>query len=148
MRLLAPTTKPRLTTKHKEMRIEWATRMKNLITALGDDHFHVCFVDEKLFYTTSRRKKMKILPKADFETDEQAHVPTPRLRSRRYVLKVMHMGLIGKPVKNRFHGKIHLRRVSDTHITTRKSFNQHISSNFEINNSIKRGEWKKIFVPV
>ena len=148
-KLLAPTSKPRLTPKHKQMRIEWATRMKHLIEVMGEDNFHICFVDEKWFYTTSRRKKMKILPKADFETEAEAHVPTPRLRSRRYALKVMHMGLIGKPVVGKsFNGKIYLRRVSESHVTSKNSFNQHISPIFEVNHSVKMGEWKKIFTPI
>ena len=53
-KLIQSTTKPGLTPEIKANRKEWAKRMKELIKVLGDD-FQVCFIDEKLFYTTSRR---------------------------------------------------------------------------------------------
>lgn len=43
------------------------------------DDIHYCFLDEKWFFATLWRKKMKILPKAPFKTKEQAKAETKNL---------------------------------------------------------------------
>ena len=111
-KLVAPTTKPRLTDEQKLGRVVWAQQLLNMIES-GGQELHYCFLDEKLFYTTSCRKKYKILPKASFETKEEAHLSMPKLRSCRYALKVMYMGIVGNHVEGKFDGKIYLQRVSE-----------------------------------
>ena len=83
-RLIAPTTKPRLNQEKKVERVQWAEDMLKKIeegvcynNVAGE--FRYCFLDEKWFYTTSRRKRIKLLPKAEFESAEQAYVPMPHL---------------------------------------------------------------------
>ena len=72
---------------------------------------------------------MKILPKAPFETEAEAHVPIPKQRSRKHALKIMEQGIVGVPApKYDFNELIYLGRVMNAHETTRNSFNQHISS--------------------
>ena len=74
-----------------------------------------CFLDKKWFYTTSCRKKYKILPKAEFESDEEAEVGMPRAHSHCHAVKVMTLGLISPPVENLSDGKILLKRVGETY---------------------------------
>ena len=91
---------------------------------------------------------MKFLPKADFETDDEAHVLIPKLHSRRQTVKLMVMGVVGLPsLENIFDGKIYNERVSIKEKTTRTSFNQHISSYYKVNHALKREKWKKLFIP-
>ena len=82
-KLLCPTTKPRLTDEQKYERIIWAKKwLSKVLDPLPNkkykDDVHYCFLNEKWFYTTSQRKKMKILPKAPFETEEQAKPETKK----------------------------------------------------------------------
>ena len=141
-------TKPRITPQQKEDRVKWAKALLKEMEELGDN-FIICFIDEKWFYTTSRRKKMKILPKAPFETESEAHVPIPKQRSRKHALKIMEQGVVGIPVpKHGFNGLIYLGRIMNTHETTRNSFNQHISSMYEVNHALKAGDWKELFLPI
>jgi len=48
--------KPLLTTEHKARRVEWARRWFDI---LSDPTAPVAFLDEKWFYTTNRRQKLK-----------------------------------------------------------------------------------------
>ena len=114
-----------------------------MIAELGDK-FHVCFLDEKWFYPSLHRKKLKILPKApDFETGTEAHVNIPKVRSRRQSLKLTVMAIVGLPcLEKRFGGKVYNERVSKKVKTSRKSCNQNISDYYEVNHALKREEWK------
>ena len=69
---------------------------------------------------------MKILPKADWESDEEAKLTVPKVHSRRHTTKVMLLGIIGPPVYHKteidtvtkkkkvlFDGKIMIKRVSE-----------------------------------
>ena len=102
------TTKNRLTPQQRRDRIIWSLRMK-LQLSRGDP-FYVCFLNEKWFYSTSRRKKIKILPKADFENEEEVFVSMPKVRSRRHAVKVMYMAIVARPIpKEGFDGKIFIK---------------------------------------
>jgi hypothetical protein len=57
--------------------------------------FHYALIDEKWFYTTSRRSEMKILPCADHESTEDAFVAVPK--------KSRYMAM---PLANDVHQKI------------------------------------------
>ena len=84
----SPIEKPYLTPDQKKGRLEWCHKVKELIAEAGQD-FHACFLDEKWFYTTSRRRKVKVLPPdPDKDPDEVAPVQ-PTTRSRRHAIKVM-----------------------------------------------------------
>ena len=74
-----------------------------------------------------------MLPRAEFETEEEAEVRMPRLRSRRYALKVMTRGIIGKPVPDHgFDGEIYLKRVASDYVTKQNSFNLNISEESKV----------------
>ena len=101
-----------------------------------------------MVYTTSRRKKVKVLPRAPFETNEEAYVPMPRLCSRPFPTKVMVQGIVACPIEEHdFDGKIYLERVSESYHSTRNSFNQNISKYYEVNYELKNGGWKDLFLP-
>ena len=52
------------------------------------EEFYACFLDEKWFYTTSHRRKIKILPPGPGEDPVAvAHVPLTAV-SRRHAIKV------------------------------------------------------------
>ena len=102
-KMKAPITKPRLTPDHKEQRIKfsekWLDRleMQKLKKKGKGGRFHYCFLDEKWIYTTSRRRKLKVLPPADFEDAEEVRVTNPKVRSRRHPCKIMYMGIVAPP---------------------------------------------------
>ena len=148
-RLIRHSTKPRLSEEQKQQRVEWACQMKHEIYShIDDDNFHYCFIDKKWFFTTSARNRMKILPQANFESKEDAEVQVPRLRNRRFPAKVMTMSVISKPYPEYlFDGKIFTKRVAETYVTNKHSYNQNLSNYYEINHALKRGEWKCNFVP-
>ena len=98
-RLKRPITKPRLTTQQIKERLlfceKWIHKIKNR------EVLYFCFLDEKWFYTTSRRKKLKILPQAEFKTKGDAFISKPKLRSRRFPCKVMFMGITCPPTEGK-----------------------------------------------
>ena len=110
-KLKKPVTKPRLTKEHVQKRLVFANKW---ISKLGhNDKPYVAYLDEKWFYTSSRRKKLKLLPRASFESEEDAFVAKPKLRSKRFPCKVMFMGVICPPVDGKTNGRILLKRVSE-----------------------------------
>ena len=153
--LKRPTTKPSLTDEQKRARVQWAKEMQKTLLEMED--FFYCFLDEKWFYTTSRRNKMKILPKADWESDEEAKLTVPKVHSRRHTTKVMLLGIIGPPVYHKneidpvskkkkvlFDGKIMIKRVSERVKLSRMVTNQVFVEDHLLNDDIKTGEWKEL----
>ena len=121
------TTKPRLTLEKMKERLEFAMRWLGKLES--GEKLYYCFLDEKWFYTTSRRKKFNVLPKALFEDVKDAFFIPPKLRSRRHPCKVMFMGVVVPPIINQngnidLSGKVWIKRVSKTNITGRGSRNQ------------------------
>ena len=74
------TSKPRLSKEQKEARVKWCRDMQNILRQMKKDEELVCFLDEKQFFTCSRRKRRKHLPRAEFETELQAHMPVRRVQ--------------------------------------------------------------------
>jgi hypothetical protein len=60
-KLKSPLEKPYKTADQKRQTLEKVREMKRLKRRKGH-RFHICFIDEKWFYTQSRRKKSKHLP--------------------------------------------------------------------------------------
>ena len=152
-KLKRPVTKPRLTTDQIKQRLVFCNKWLGLLEGMQDVYY--CFLDEKWFYMSSRRKKMKILPQADFESPEDAFIPKPKLRSRRYPCKVMFMGLICPPIKLKENGietkkyladgKILLKRVSEQVLQKRASYHQNFVPKFEINHMLRNKHWKHLY---
>jgi hypothetical protein len=134
--------KPLLSDEHIKKRLKWSKKYKQKVR---EDDFHYCFLDEKWFYTTSRRTKNKIIPKTIYETEEDAKFNSPKIRSRRFATKVMFMGVVSPPNRRYNHdGKIFLHRISEHSELKRLSHNQKFSNSFIINHAIKKGEWKEL----
>ena len=135
--------KPLLTTTHKEQRKDWATQHFDIIS---DETKPVVYLDEKWFYTTSRRKRMKILPKASWEEADPLYAAA-KIRSRRYPVKVMYLAVVACPLKSHnFNGKIFLKRVSRRERAKRMSRNQWFTTDVLLNNALKNGSWKQYVV--
>ena len=94
---------------------------------------------------------MKILPQAEFKTAEDAFIPKPKLQSRRYLCKVLFMGLICPPVKDKNNGnmlsdgKIMLKHVSEELQQQKSLYNQNFVSKYEINHALKNHKWILLF---
>ena len=139
-------TKPRLTDENIKARNIWA---RKYISLIQDDTFYYCFLDEKWFFCNSNRKKYKILPpnKEIGETEADAYVPRPRVRSRRKPCKVMYIACVAQPVKEKkFDGRILMERVSEYVKAEQMSHAQRFSNDYKINNLIKEGMWKNLYV--
>jgi hypothetical protein len=138
----SPTTKPRLTTEHIEKRLEWALKWSEYKN-LPSSKKHFCFLDEKWFYTSSRRRKQRILPPHPLtESSEDAFVAKKKVRSRRFPTKVMFQGIITKPYpEHGFNGQISLKRVSKQDETKKLSFNKKFDDSYHITNLLKNNEW-------
>mmetsp|Transcript_18920 Transcript_18920/g.28779 ORF Transcript_18920/g.28779 Transcript_18920/m.28779 type:complete len:121 (+) Transcript_18920:505-867(+) len=57
---------------------------EELQTKLRQPDFYFCFLDEKWFYTISRRKKIKMLPTGPLEDPQREMQQSPKTRSRRF----------------------------------------------------------------
>ncbi|GFH55186.1 predicted protein [Chaetoceros tenuissimus] len=95
--------KPKLTADHIKGRLRWAIDMKKRIKeATYEKPVYYCFIDEKWFYFYSKRKKVKDLPKEDWEDDDEECVEFEQVqrttRSRRFVPKVMAMAFVAPPL--------------------------------------------------
>ena len=139
--------KPRLSEKHKKERLVFSkTNKKRLNRKKKKDKkkFHFCFIDEKLFYIFTNRKKHKYLPPAPFEILKDVFVPLRKIRSRRHVAKVMFMGIVGPlNLEHGFDGKIMMKRVSRQKESKITTHHQRFSMSYIINQLIKDGEWKE-----
>ena len=137
-----PTTKPHLKPEHIKNRLDFSTRWLQKL-AEGTTLYY-CFLDEKWFYTTSRRKKEKHLPAAEFESLDETFQTSRKVKNRRHPCKVMYLGVVGPPIENKTDGRIFLQRVSETKIAKKSSFNMNFSPYYKENNRLKMGEWRKL----
>ena len=81
--------KPRLTPEYCRKRLDWIEKWEDITT---DPNIPVACLDEKWFYTTTRRRRIKMLPLSDEELSSpnfasiHASEASPKIRSRRYPL--------------------------------------------------------------
>ena len=68
---------------------------------LTDTNEPVTHLDEKWFYTTNRRRLIKRLPKGEDEEEGVDYIPQPKVRSRRFPIKSMFMGVVARPVPSK-----------------------------------------------
>jgi len=137
--------KPLLTSEHRQQRVEWARRW---FDTLRDPLAPVAFLDEKWFYTTNRRRKLKVLPKNEEEAGQPVPYRRPRIRSRRYPVKVMYLGVVAAPrVDYSFDGRVCLHRVSRRKTLARASRNKRYSVDVLVVEAIVRGEWHNFVAP-
>ena len=140
---ISSTEKPLLTDEHKTKRVSWAREHFKLFS---DTTVPIAFLDEKWFYTTNRRKNLKVLPQAASENLVEPY-KRPRIRSRRYPVKVMYLGVVAAPrAEHLFDGRILLERVSRRRTLLRSSRNKRFSVDVHVNEEVGAGRWKDRFV--
>ena len=142
---ISPIEKPLDTPIHKVKRLDWVRKYYHILTSPA---YYVAYLDEKFFYTTSRRKKIKILPKGEHEDDEADKFIRPKMRSRRFPIKSMFMGVVGRPIHHRqFNGKILLERISEQFSITRLGSHTSFTDDAIMNGMIRNGEWRILISP-
>lgn len=141
----APTTKPRLNSDQIANRLKWAIKWKEWLRQPRHQR-HCVFLDEKWFYISTKRRKIRKLPPHPLtETKEDAFTPQPKTTSRRFPTKVMFQGLVSRPYpEHGFNGSIMLKRCSKTKRSKKLSFNSKFSDFYHVTNLIKSGEWKYV----
>ena len=106
---LSPIEKPLDTPTHIEKRINWVRKYYNLLT---DDNAPVAYLDEKWFYTTNRRNKLKYLPLQPGETPGADKLYKSKMRCCCHPVKSMFLGVVARPRPElNFDGKIHIEHV-------------------------------------
>ena len=143
--------KPRLTAEHRQQRLEWIDKWATIMT---DESKPVVYLDEKWFYTTSRRRKLKLLPLSEEEDKDpnlamiMASENSPKIRSRRYPCKVMYLGVVARPNADKgFNGRIMIKRVAREEEVKKRSRNQNFSPDVKVNEAIKSGtDWHDLYV--
>ena len=125
-----------LTDEHKRQQVIWARKHWDLFTNTSAP---VVFLDEKWFYTTSRRRKRKILPKGSHEEEEPNYV-APRMHSRRHPVKVMYLGVVANLQPDYdFDGRVMMKRVSKWKKAQRAQPSKRLSVDVHINDALRRG---------
>ena len=96
-------------------------------------------LDEKCFYSTNKRRKVKKPPLGKDKKEGNDKVKHPETRSRRFSIKSTLMGLVERPrLDNIFDDMISLERVNKTHVE---------SDDIIINSEIKADRWKDLCIP-
>jgi hypothetical protein len=90
---------------------------------------------------------LKTLPICDNEVGQVTGYRRPRIRSRRFPVKVMFLGVVANPQpEHNFDGRIALERVSLPRTVARKSRNKRFSVDVLVVEAITRGEWRQQLV--
>jgi hypothetical protein len=137
--------KPRLTDKHKTDRVAWVEEWGGIFL---DEACPVCYLDEKWFYTITRRQKLKVLPRGRHEAAGANFIRRPKTRSRRLPIKIMYLGVVGRPRTvngRRFNGRILLERVSRNRKVVKRTKHSRVSTDGLINHEIKSGSWGNLY---
>ena len=142
---------PLLDDSKKNLRVQWCEWIQNMMND-NQGVFYVCYLDEKWFYMTSGRSKRKIIPAAPFENSNSAYIQAPSTRSRRFVVKVMYLGVITPPSQvpedapappdGWKNGKISLHRVCKKKTRRQTSRNKKFVAHGAINHAISHGDWR------
>jgi hypothetical protein len=107
---LSPNKKPCLTPEHLEMRIAYAIQMLQM----QREGRYICYLDEKWFYTTARRKKLKYVPRQPYKVVGADCVRRRKVVSRRHSLKTLFIGVVAEANADReFDGKIMIERIAE-----------------------------------
>jgi len=155
--LRSPKPKPQLTDDLKKRRLEWAKEMLQMIR----EGKWIVYLDEKWFYTTSLRRKIKQLPGQDIvlpTTVSRRNVPKVSdllqflcLFSIEFCLmcclslQVMNIGVVAKPVPSEnFDGKILLKRIAEETEYQQVTYNRNFTDSAEMNQLLKGRDWQKL----
>ena len=135
--------KPRLTPECCRKRLDWIEKWEDITT---DPNIPVAHLDEKWFYTAAQRRKIKMLPLSDEELSSpnlasiHASEASPKIRSRRCPVKVMCLGVVGRPMKDEtkdvdFNGRIMIKRVAREQKVEKLARNQNFSPDAKVNDA-------------
>jgi len=120
----------------------WAQKYFAILT---NPDVSVASLDEKWFYTTNRRRKIKELPEGPYERDKNIDTSHPKILSCRFPVKSMILGVVARPQNSKnFNGKILLETISKQEKVKIKSTHQNFNDDVIINTQLKFGEWKNI----
>ena len=134
--------KPYLSNQQKVARLEWSQEMLTLL----ESNAVICYLDEKWFYTSSRRRSLKYLPKANFEAEGADKLKVRKVISRRHSLKTMFITVVSAPNEEHdFDGKIFIERISNAKTAERTVYRQQFHYNRDINQMLKDGEWRILY---
>ena len=104
----SPKEKPFLTPDQKKAHKFWCEEEKARMANLGKD-FYACLLDEKWFYVTFWRRKLKILPTGEGEDSKEVAPHIRTTLSRHFPTKAMFLGVVANPVPSKnFDEKIFL----------------------------------------
>ena len=135
-------------------RLDWIEKWEDIAT---DPNIPVAHLDEKWFYTAARRRKIKMLPLSDEELSSpnlasiHASEASPKIRSRRHPVKVVHLGVVGRPMKDEtkdvdFNGRIMIKRVAREQKVEKLTRNQSFSPDAKVNDALKNDkDWRDIY---
>ncbi|XP_021738357.1 uncharacterized protein LOC110704851 [Chenopodium quinoa] len=103
LRTHTSTNHPTLTEKHKVSRLKWVLSLLNHVPTVGDPTFsdmqQWIHLDEKLFYINPKTRTFYLLPTEDD--------PYRAQQSRKFTIKAIFMGMIGKPLFDAENNMIH-----------------------------------------
>ena len=136
---------PRLTEDKKMKRVAWCQWCIEQLALYGNA-LPMCWLDEKWFYMTSGRSKVKHLPCAAFENEEETRTPNPCVRSRRHPTKSM-FAAVGTFPHETGSGKISLHRVSRNRQRLKRSHDTKFVDSGELNSLIRDGDWRNLYSP-
>jgi len=81
----------------------------------------------------------------DGETTRRAGRGAPKIRSRRFPVKVMYLGVVSKPHdEHGFDGRILLEQVSREKTITRATKHKNFTEDVFVNESLKAGGWRQL----
>jgi hypothetical protein len=135
--------KPLLTHEMKNNRLKWVKKYGKILT---DPKANVAMLDKKWFYKHNRRRKLKDLPIMHGEDPEACRIKHPKATSRRFLVKIMYMGVVGRPrPEYNFDGKILLLRVSEKREMKQAATNERFVDDLTANNMLRKGFWQQYY---
>ena len=112
---------------------------------MTDPTIPVAWLDEKWFYTTNRRRRLKHLPKAPWEEEGIDRLVRPRIVSRRHPVKVMYLGVVARPRENfDFDGRVYLERVSKKKVITKETTHTRFTDDVIMNADLRQNGWRRL----
>ena len=89
-----------------------------------------------------------MLPTGPGEMDGGDTTKHPQMRSRRFLVKSMFMGVVGRSrLDKNFDGRIFLERIRKKYTIWKRITNQRFSDDVLINSEIKNRKWRHFYVP-
>lgn len=135
----AEVCRPRLSEENKATRLAWFKERLSEPREILRAH-----LDEKWFYTSSRRRKKKRLPRVEGESESVGERIREQRTSRRFPVKIMCLGVVARPQpEHNFDGKIGMWRVADMRPLRRAVVHRNLSHDIATNEAIT-SKWRQV----